>query len=47
MNGKLVKCRCEAPQKETITVIIGWNEGIGAIVLEVDQAVGPESKAWA
>lgn len=25
-------------------MIIGWNEGIGAIVLEVDQAVGPESK---
>jgi len=29
--------------EETITVIIGWNEGIGSIVHEVDQAVGPNS----
>lgn len=28
---------------ESITVIIGWNEGIGSIVHEVDQAVGPNS----
>eukprot|EP00913_Durusdinium_trenchii_P031067 g29093.t2 len=31
------------PLKETITVIIGWNEGIGSIVHEVDQAVGADS----
>lgn len=33
----------QVAQAETITVIIGWNEGIGSIVHEVDQAVGPNS----
>ncbi|CAK9064173.1 unnamed protein product [Durusdinium trenchii] len=38
------RCGSEHQRRmETITVIIGWNEGIGSIVHEVDQAVGADS----